>query len=263
MKRRQAKRLRLTGLRTGFTLLEVLVATVMFSILISALYSVFYGVIRLREKTSELVENSMPARIVTDLIKQDLELVVPPGGLLAGDFLGENSEETGQPFDNIEVYTASGTVTDSAPWSDIQKVQYYLDEPLEENTSDSNAVDLQGYDLVRSVTRNLLPTETEEPDEQRLLHQVESLDITYYDGQYWQESWDSTAQDGALPKAVKTHIEFVQLDDTNERPEPFIEIVCELVTEPKQSETSNVDTTEASGGGGSGQPGGGASGDRK
>ena len=44
----------------GFTLLEILVATAIFSILVGALYSLFYSALRARESTYESIEKGLP-----------------------------------------------------------------------------------------------------------------------------------------------------------------------------------------------------------
>lgn len=243
----------------GFTVLEVLVATAMFSILIAALYTVFNSAIRLRERTYEIVEHAVPTDFIIARIKHDLDHVMPPTGLMAGEFIGENDEDSGYPFDTLEIHTASGSVTENEPWGDVQRVEYYLADPMDEFDPDGEIVDRHGFDLVRSVVRNLLETEIEEPEEEILLNGIQSLDFTYYDGEYWQESWDSTTQEDPMPVAVKAYIEFVEPENDDGVKQKPIEIVCELVMEPKQTESQSTGVSSTGGGstGGGGQPGGG------
>ena len=58
----------------GFTLLEVLVATSIFVVLVGALYSLLYGALRLRERTYEVTEAGLPKDYVALLIKQECKL---------------------------------------------------------------------------------------------------------------------------------------------------------------------------------------------
>src|SRR5262249_47368167 len=104
-----------------------------------------------------------------------------------------------------EFYTASGTIDETAPWAEIQKVSYLL-------AASTNRAG--GKDLIRAVTRNLLPTTgTEPPVEQWLMSGVEGLAFFYWDGSQWRDSWDSTTPDqttgltNTLPRAIKVQIQ--------------------------------------------------------
>jgi len=226
------------GARRGFTLIEVLVATVIFSVLVGALYSVFYGTLRLRENAYEVTEARLPITYIAGLIKRDLKNMVAPVGLLAGPMVGENVEEGKHRLDRLEFHTASGIVNDKDPWGDIQKVEYYLEQPPQSGESEGN-------DFVRALTRNLLASTTEEPPEQRLLSGVQSLKFTYYDGEYWEDVWDSTTQENEMPVAVKVRIEFMPREE-NEREMRPIEMVCEILAnevggETQEGEEGSVD----------------------
>ena len=96
------------GAPGGFTLLEVLVATAIFTVLVGALYSLFYGALRLRERTYEVTEASLPKDYIVTLIKRDLASVVPPVGILAGPMIGETEGDTGERFDSqLKAYKAA------------------------------------------------------------------------------------------------------------------------------------------------------------
>src|SRR4029077_1492226 len=82
----------------------------------------------------------------------------------------------------------------------IQEVNYQLMEPL-------NPANAYGKDLVRSVTRNLLATGTQEADLQRLMNNVQSLDFFYFDGSQWRADWDTSAGDSGLPLAVRVRVQ--------------------------------------------------------
>jgi type II secretion system protein J len=237
-----------SGAPRGFTLIEVLVATVIFSVLVGALYSVFYGTLRLRENAYEVTEARLPINYIAGLIKRDLKNTVAPVGLLAGPMLGENVEESAHRIDRLEFHTASGIVNDKDPWGDIQKVEYYLEEPQQSGESEGN-------DFVRALTRNLLASTTEEPQQERLLSGVQSLEFTYYDGEYWEEVWDSTTQENEMPLAVKVRIEFMPPEEGEREMRP-IELVCEILanaggTEEQEGEEGSVDGEGPGGSGGS------------
>ena len=215
----------------GFTLLELLMATVIFSVIVGSLYSVFYGALRLREKTYQQIESGMPITLIQDIIEKDLRNIGPPVGLLAGSLIGDMEEDGELRNDTLECCTASGIVDDQEPWGDIQEVQYYLLEPESGNDED-------GYDMVRAINRNLLATVEEDPVEQRLLHGVSSLRFQYYDGEEWQDTWNSTTNDNQTPDAISVQIEFITgTGDEEERPP--LELLCELVTESATSDSDS------------------------
>ncbi|HEQ60409.1 MAG TPA: prepilin-type N-terminal cleavage/methylation domain-containing protein, partial [Firmicutes bacterium] len=96
--------------RGGFTLLELLAATAMFAVIIVALYSVFYGALRLRERAAETFETQLPKGFSLSVLKRDLADAVAPTGVLAGPFIGEKIEEGRRRLDRLEIHTASGRV---------------------------------------------------------------------------------------------------------------------------------------------------------
>lgn len=208
----------------GFTLLEVLVASVIFTTLIGSLYFLFHGSVKLREKSFEAMEKELPKSYFITILKRDLVNMAAPAGVLAGPMLGETEEKGGSRRDRLEFYTTSGVVNGTSPWGEIQMVVYELLEP---ETSGNSA----GYDLSRAVTRNLLSSIIEEPQETRMLHGIQSLAFYYYDGEQWLDSWDSTTMENKAPGAVKIRIEFANQEPLRGDIQP-LEIMCELVTNP-------------------------------
>jgi hypothetical protein len=55
-----------------------------------------------------------------------------------------------------------------------------------------------------------------EPPEEVLCRNVRSLDLMYYNGTDWQDSWDSSAQGDALPLAVEVKLELLSDPNRNE-----------------------------------------------
>jgi len=213
----------------GFTLLEILSATLISALLLGSLYAVFHGALKLRDKDYSIVEKELPRAYVTEIVDRDLRGMMPPVGILAGAIIGETNNESGLRNDRLEFYTSTGVLTDKENWGDVQKVQYYLLEPEENDKGEKG----KGLDFVRAVTRNLLASVVEEPVETRLLNGVKSLEITYFDGQAWQDSWDSTGLDNATPKAVKIRIEFETASEGEENIPPLellIEVAASTVT---------------------------------
>ena len=200
-----------SSFRRAFTLLELLLAIVVFSIVLGALHVVFFSAFKLRNRTSESIERSLPLQQALAVIKHDLANVVPPGGPLSGALqstptvstTGSGTSGSLNRGNGPQFYTAIGSVNDKAPWADIERVSYYLAPPTN-NT--------EGMDLHRSVARNLLPLTQDETEDQFLMSGVDSIDFQYYDGNAWKDTWDSTLADTAtgltnqLPRAIKMQL---------------------------------------------------------
>ena len=70
----------------AFTLVEMLLAVAICAIVLVAINGVFAAAVRLRDKTSESIEASLPVTRALDIMRRDLKGTVGPGGFLAGDF---------------------------------------------------------------------------------------------------------------------------------------------------------------------------------
>lgn len=206
-------------------------ATAIFSILVGALYSLFYSALRARESTYDSIEKGLPTAYALSTVRRDLANMTAPTGLFAGAVVGEMDEQGTTRLDTIEFFTTSGVVRASAPWGDVQKVSYYLSVPEDDDSS--------GSYFVRAVTRNLLASTTEDPPEERLLPNVKSLTLAYYDGESWQDSWDSTTRENAAPQAVKLRLDFVKDAEGRSMSQP-VEVVL-LVTAGSSTESEGAE----------------------
>jgi len=83
----------------------------------------------------------------------------------------------------------------------VQEIEYYI-------APDSSATDGKSGALVRAVNRNLLSQVQEVAREETILSGVESMEVSFYDGYSWQESWSVTSSDTdiTVPKEVRIRI---------------------------------------------------------
>jgi type II secretion system protein J len=170
--------------------------------------AVLFTALRLRDDTATMVDAASPVDATMSYLKRDLQCCVTPTNgtskVLSGSFRAGNGISSIGVSDPvaIEMFTATGALSQSAPWADIQRVTYELKNP-----GDTRAV---GKDLYRSVLRNLLSVSAPEVEDQLLLSGVESVKFSCYDGAQWQESWDTsnpTAVNTNLPLAVKVELQ--------------------------------------------------------
>jgi type II secretion system protein J len=225
----------------GFTLIEIVLATAVSAIVLLAIQTVFFGALRLSTTTQNRTDRELEVHRALDLVQRDLAgLMVPSATLLTG-MLQTNADATTATSASGErvspdFYTTSGKIDGWNPFSEAQAVAYYL-APA---TDGSNA-----KNLVRTVTRNLLPvqnTTTDDDDDSRVvLTGVTSAVFEFYDGTAWTDYWDSTTSNtttvststttttsaagaAALPTAIRFSVGLVASDgnQTNQAP---IEIV--------------------------------------
>ena len=211
----------------GFTLLELLLAVSIFAVVLAAITTVFYSAVRLRNKTTARFEEILPLQQAAAIIQRDLAGLVTPGGTFSGDF--KTAALTGANEQSATVFcTTSAVLDDTQPWSEVQKISYFLD-----GTASAGG----GRDLIRAVTRNLLPaTSTADSDKQWLLGNVRNLAFTFYDGATWTDSWDSTTKTN-LPRAIKVQVELAAADSAQPAPAP-LEVVVPIYVTGRTNQTA-------------------------
>jgi len=190
----------------GFTLVEMILAIGVAAIVLVAVNAVLFTALHLREVTTAAVDAALPVDMTVTIMRRDLQcLVTPTNGtskVISGSFrIGTiNSDGVSEPV-AAELFTATGALSTTTPWADIQRVTYEL----------KNSTDGSGRrDLYRSVSRNLLTISLPDVADQLLLNGVESVKFYGYDGARWAETWDTsdaTSLYTNLPVAVKVEIQ--------------------------------------------------------
>jgi general secretion pathway protein J len=221
--------------------MELLLSILVCAVVMLSLHYVFVGAVRLRNRTTEAIAAVVPQQHALMLIRRDLANVVAPAGTsaLSGQFvtaalsgLQNATAIAGRPV-GPTFHTASGMVDELTPWTEVRKVSYQLSPPTNREP---------GLDLYRNVTRNLLPTLTEQVEAQRLLGGVEEVYFEFYDGTQWRDTWDGTNETTVLPTAVRVQIQLVAAPEQRTLPPP-IEMVV-----PIHVQAAAAETTDTSGG---------------
>jgi prepilin-type N-terminal cleavage/methylation domain-containing protein len=180
----------------GFTLIEILLASVVAAMILAALYGVFQRAIKLRDSATQRIRDSRLRIRAADVIRNDLRNAYISGGQFAsiveGDTAGTDGLNSSFPG-YLKFTTTTAKDTDDDLYGDVEQVEYYV-------VSDTNGASLTGGgELVRTVTRELLNTDTIEPatqdQGQQILSGVQSLQVSFYDGATWQTSWSFDTSD--------------------------------------------------------------------
>lgn len=201
--------------------MELLLATVVASVILLAIQTVFFGALRLRNTTSDKIESELEMERALGILERDLAGLMLPGNTLGGELqsiptsLSMEEETVGGDRVTPDLYTTTGKVDLRTPFSEVQKVAYYL---IPSDDGSGSKV------LVRAVTRNLLPVDVGEVEQQALLEGVEDVLLEFYDGTQWLETWDSTITD-TLPRAIRYQIVLAARENETTAPAPMENIV--------------------------------------
>lgn len=224
----------------AFTLIEMILAIGVAAMVLIAVNTALFASLRLRDATSDAVDAATPVDQALSFIRRDLQCVVTPTNgttkVLSGDFRVGNVNSSGvsEPV-AIEMFTATGALSADTPWADIQRVTYELKQP-----NMRNAV---GRDLYRSVARNLLSITTPPVEDQLMLTGVQDIKFYCFDGQQWQDTWDTTGVTSTytnLPLAVRVDIQMAGNNAVNSQPiEMVVPIDVQSVTNTTLTTTGN------------------------
>jgi type II secretion system protein J len=194
--------LRHGGVR-GFTLLELLLATAIGAVVLLVINTTFFGALRLHNTTHEKIDQDLVLQRTLGIVRKDLAGIMLPAnpqattntlsGQLMSDSFSTNSMDNVGERVTPDITTSSGRIDGWTPFSEVQTVAYYLTASADGSPT---------KDLVRVVTRNLLPAADAIADTYTLLPGVVSAAISYFDGEYWADTWDSSTT-GTLPAAFK------------------------------------------------------------
>lgn len=221
----------------GFTLLELLIATMVAAFILIVIGGTYFGALRLHNSTQLRVDQDLVLHRALSLVQRDLEGVMlpasatatPPVGTFSGQFQDTPTNSPTQEFSDTrvspDIYTTSGEVNGWNPFSEVQVVAYFL-APATDGTNTKN--------LVRAVTRNLLPVVQPTTDEQILMSGVASAEFDYFDGTEWTTTWDSTAT-STLPSAIRFSMVLAQ-GNAVQAEAPY-ELVVPVLVETKNSLT--------------------------
>ncbi|MEM9414506.1 MAG: type II secretion system protein GspJ [Planctomycetota bacterium] len=198
----------------GFTLLEMILAVAVTAIISVSMFMSLHVAFDTREKADDQLAGRHTARVVMDRVALDLEGVLKPTGLIAGEFVGtDTTMGADRHADTIAFVTSAIALPTDDALADMRGVELTLaPDPNDPGT----------HLLVRLVTDNLLASTTPDPAPQVLARGVVSFNARYFDGGDWLDAWKSIEQDDTLPAAIEITLTIrpqIQDPDDRDRPE--------------------------------------------
>lgn len=186
----------------GFTLLEVLVASAILSMVLAILYGVFSRTLTSKQIAEEQSAQSRAARIVLLRIGDDLQASLP--------FSSDNSRFVGQTYQTRHLPEASlsflsmggFSLTSGGHEGDWYEIAYEL-------VPDPSSPAMR--QLVRRT--RFAPTIPNAPDSRAqageslpLLTGVQGLRFRFFDGRVWDDEWGKERTRATLPRAVEVEL---------------------------------------------------------
>jgi type II secretion system protein J len=225
---------------SAFTLIEVMLALAISAIVLAAVGGVFFTALHLRDRTAAMLDETASLYQAIGVIRRDFQGALPPGAAAiptVGDFKCNSQGGGGNSSGSIQLYTTTGVLDENDPWGDVQEVVYELRDPTDNRQN--------GKDLVRSVSRNVLASGTQDAIARPLMGNVKSLEFACYDGAEWRDSWDTSLGDTNLPVAVRIRVRLAGDNNPNARPQEPYELVVALLSQSR----TNQPASSSSGGG--------------
>jgi type II secretion system protein J len=198
--------------RRGFTLVELLLAILILSVMMSIIYGVVVSTVSAAHRVEEITASSEIGPAILTRVRSDLQAAfLPKDGEF---FVGSKRPGGGADRDRIDFIsgeTAYGIEIDGedARFHSINEVGYQVLE----NRKDPNVGVLyrrEDYFIDAEPLKGGRLTE--------VYDRVRSFSLRYYDGEAWRPDWSNKAQKG-LPKAVEIEVKILVTD----RDDPNVE----------------------------------------
>ena len=210
----------------AFTLIELVVAMAACAVILAAVYGVFSRAVHLRDEATVRIREARVRARAAAMLRNDLRNARVSGGTLAATLEGSRAGQSGNfpGYLRFTTTTAQDIVQDAQeiPAGDVQRVEYYI-------ASDPGASDRKAGRLVRTVAIDPLATVEQAPPEEPLLPGIESMEVAFYDGSAWQESWNYE-ESKTVPEAVRVRLQ-PAANESGAKPAP-IEVLVPWTTQP-------------------------------
>jgi len=234
----------------GFTLIEILVAAFAAALILVAVYGIFQRAVKTRDHATARMHQALQRERAARLIRDDLRNAYISGGVLADTLEGGPQSEKSRFPGYLRFTTTTGRDHPDEAYGDVQQVEYYISETdtsTPENTASTSeaasSTDSRSTGtLVRALTRDLLAPTPDTADEEQILTNVKTFEVTFYDGNTWQDTWQITDTTPDLPQAIRIRIQQAAASAQISTPTP-LEILVSLTTEPLTSSTTSTTGT--------------------
>jgi prepilin-type N-terminal cleavage/methylation domain-containing protein len=230
--------------RRGFTLLEMLMAMALVSIISFSLYSSLSLAYRARKQAEAAVNPYMRLAPVFEMMRAEILCAITSENetSLAGSFVGKNSHVSDLDTDRIGFFTTGCREDDKS--GSIVFVSYYVDDINKDELTlnndslknDPEHADDSSLVLYKEVLGNPLSV-SGKGDVSIVSRSIVSLNAEYYDGSVWKDEWDSDEMEYVLPRAVRITLSLGEKDTETDEYKTYSRVyVLSVASEEDASE---------------------------
>lgn len=181
--------------RQGFTLLELLLALAITTLVLAAAYTTLFSLSRAQEQAAHGMEQRRALRNSLDLLRRELSSVLLKAGDQRFRFMVQDRDFYGKPASTIQYATLAPPSEGIS--SDLVRVRY-------QTTEDGSSL------LLQRASQGLFVT-TEGNSGYPLLSNLEGFLVECYDGSKWVKTWDTTLT-SSLPKMIRVTVTLLEGD---------------------------------------------------
>ena len=185
--------------RSGFTLLEVVIAATIFAFVMTAIYVVFDSGRRLTSTGEYHAGIYQTGRAALREIERDLRAAYSSGSAYDTGLIGEDGGDEEVPLDEVTVLGINNHLAIEIPEGEDEK---YVEIDLTRVTYRID--DEKGLVRRRVRALNIQTQMVDEDEDEEIAKNIIGLNIEYYDGD-WKTTWNST-QTNTLPQAIRVTI---------------------------------------------------------
>lgn len=184
----------------AFTLMEVLMAVFACAMILTSIYGILSRAVHSRDDATERTRESRLRARAASVLRNDLQNSLVSGGILAATLEGSAAASQSRFPGHLRFTTTTGRFSPNEPLGDLQEVEYYVASDSESENPDAGV-------LIRATHRDLLATVRAASNEERLLQNVEAMEVEFYSEGQWSDSWEVPDTESTLPDAVRVRIQ--------------------------------------------------------
>ena len=197
----------------GFTLLELLLAASIMSVLLVGLYLTFFSITGSRARIDSTLENARQVRRFMDVMATEVRSSFYNKKSERTLFEGEFFERRGRAGSKVAFtwfsYPLAGSRATGRPASELVAVSYFLElEPGVEYEASGREGGLDRAGLLYKTRWNPYG-DKDNGYRAEVMENVESFLLSYFTGTEWVKSWDAS-EEKKLPEAVKIELALME-----------------------------------------------------
>ncbi len=185
--------------RNGFTLIEVLIAITILTVIMMVVYQAFTASTDGIRRAEAVDDINSTARVIFLKLMDDINNAYLTGNNVI--FVGDSKRDKELPQDSLNLTSLSNLMmVKDAKETDLHEIGYYLKEDY----------DYQKQEKRLSLFRREKKTIGIEPvleggSAYELTDEIAGIRFSYFDGT-WKDKWDSRINNNKLPKAVEVEV---------------------------------------------------------